>query len=120
MNEILIALATTLGFTLLLCVIALVYLKILKHFDKYIVKQIKEHGQILEINGSQKWYSDWDYLTHVSKFKFSHQDNKPITITRTGNISVKINDTHIYNLHELSIKFKDGYVLDYHTVYPDY
>lgn len=123
MTEVLIAVMATVGFVLVLgiaALISLIYLKILERFDKYIVKQVKEHGHILEVNGVQKWYSDWDYSTHVFKFKFLHQDNSPITITRTGNTSIKINDTLISDVHEFSIKFEDGYVLDYHTIYPEY
>ena len=120
MTKALIALIVIIGFVLLLWVITLIYFKILERFDKYIVKQVKEHGQILEVNGIQKWYSDWYYSTQISKFKFLHQDNNPITITRTGNTSIKVNNAYIHHIHEFNIKFEDGYVLEYQTVYPEY
>lgn len=89
-----------------------------KKFDKDIEANIATHGKIEEIHVVQSYMDAW-YQTVVNKFKYTKTEDKDITIYKIGNTSVMVNDNEINYVDKLTIKFEDGYVLDYHTVYPE-
>ena len=87
-----------------------------KKFDKDVEANIAVHGKIVEIDVVQSYMDGW-YQTVVHKLKYIKTGDKELTIYKIGGTSVMVNDNEINYVDKLTIKFEDGYVLDYYAVY---